>query len=848
MTSIHFSNYSELIPIECFLNRIFPPGFYKDDIEDIVHNRLFKPRKDCKPYKLDVPIDWESVSNSEDRNWRMQLQGWAMFHPIMNFFDSSDLKDEIIKYFFDVISDWYQNYKSDDEKYVTSRMPDSYVWYDMSVGFRALVLAFFSNRIAYYKIDLTNQQQELLFSVVTKHISNLSYEPAFSLNNHGLFQIQGLMALLNLFDIPESDKLKSYSMDKMYDLITSQFSQEGIHKEHSPHYHFYALDTAISIVKTGWYDKSIEEYINKAVDARKWLIDPLRRPICVGDSILTEQTSVNFPEQTSEEKYIYADFSTSGYNIIRSNWAQSPNTSSMLFMTGMYHTKAHKHRDCLSFDLFENGTRIICDSGKYGYRSDKYRNYFLSSRAHNSVEIEGFDIIKMKPYGSNLLPVKELKENCFELSGSLDYPAIKHNRFLTYKPAEFLLVHDDLKFTRERSFTQWFHLEKSFHVVRVDGNSVHLTDNNGNRVRIENFNKDIKLVLHYGDDDAMQGFISDRDYKYEPGVAIGFNGNAKAIQLCTLITTNNEVTKSMIDLIDSKGLKADTSNYKKKFQYESYAKTILKNIKHVFLDKKKPFLKGKATYTKLINDIPFKFYIDNKNSENLTIFLPGATNRDKGACDFQRHSWSDEFSETVVSIADPTINDDNDLSIGWFQYLKDNSGLDGLEILVKFLIKELNISLDEVRIIGSSAGGFAAMKMAERFSDISVLAINPQLYLHRYSPNYYKAMLDYSYEGIDEKDVLKKFKERTFALCPKSNTCIILQNIHDTKHLNKHLKPYISTLPNVIEMNSGELASKDIKKDYVTVIYYEDEKLKHSPPSRIETINYINKIWGSLWQ
>lgn len=108
-TDVFNETYYSLIPIECFLNRVFPPGFYDNEIEDIVHKRLFKPRKDCEPYQLVSPIDWEGSIHSSDRNWRMQLQGWAMFHPIMNIFDTFENKELLVDYFFDIVTDWMEN-------------------------------------------------------------------------------------------------------------------------------------------------------------------------------------------------------------------------------------------------------------------------------------------------------------------------------------------------------------------------------------------------------------------------------------------------------------------------------------------------------------------------------------------------------------------------------------------------------------------------------------------------------------------------------------------------------------------------------------------------------------------
>ena len=128
-----------LIPLDSFLKK----SQLQFSLAEIISKRIFKPRKDCEQISLGQSIDWESRHKDIDRNWRMQIQGWDIFFPIMNGFDEYDNKQELIEFFFEVMIDWYQNYGEDSNDIVTTRMPKSYAWYDMSVGFRALVIAFF---------------------------------------------------------------------------------------------------------------------------------------------------------------------------------------------------------------------------------------------------------------------------------------------------------------------------------------------------------------------------------------------------------------------------------------------------------------------------------------------------------------------------------------------------------------------------------------------------------------------------------------------------------------------------------------------------------------------------------
>lgn len=52
---------------------------------------------------------------------------------------------------------------------------------------------------------------------------------------------------------------------------------------------------------------------------------------------------------------------------------------------------AHAHADMLSYELTVNGQRIIVDSGVFEYSAGPWRDFFRSTRAHNTVEVEGED-------------------------------------------------------------------------------------------------------------------------------------------------------------------------------------------------------------------------------------------------------------------------------------------------------------------------------------------------------------------------------------------------------------------------------------------------------------------------
>ena len=51
----------------------------------------------------------------------------------------------------------------------------------------------------------------------------------------------------------------------------------------------------------------------------------------------------------------------------------------------------HAHGDIFSFELSLAGQRVVVDAGVHGYEADAMRRYCRSTRAHNTVEIDGED-------------------------------------------------------------------------------------------------------------------------------------------------------------------------------------------------------------------------------------------------------------------------------------------------------------------------------------------------------------------------------------------------------------------------------------------------------------------------
>lgn len=536
----------QTLPPEVFLPDIFQTEIDRLEAFNQCVSRVFRPRLD-ESEVLSTPINWECSTRSTDRNWRMQLQGLAFFQPVIPFFDqySASQQEQIFRFVYDSIVDWMLVYGGDPEDIVTSRMPDSYAWYDMSVGYRALAVAFFCSRgIERFCVE-EGLDIKALNEFVLKHIRHLSTPAVLYRNNHGLFQMHGLSALVRCaVEGAKEVQSSSYAGRMVEELILSQFSDEGIHLEHSPHYHFYILQVVTNILESGWYSSDLlRKRLEQAARQSKWLIDPLGRVVTVGDSLLVKpQVGADLLNVPNVGKhFVSSTIEKSGYSIVRSGWGCAAEASAFLFMTGAHHSNVHKHRDCLSFEWHVGGVRLLCDSGKYGYHTDEFRRYALSNRAHNVIEIDGFDVLEMTPRGSMLLP-SYINNGLAFLSGVRRYKAFQHTREIVSYPRKWLVIFDEIEQVKYKPVTQWLHLGETFITSKNEETRYIFEGENSMRLAVETLGSDSEIEIFHADEETMNGFLFTLDDVVSPGIAISRTvvDNSPVTRLATVVSLDED--------------------------------------------------------------------------------------------------------------------------------------------------------------------------------------------------------------------------------------------------------------------------------------------------------------------
>lgn len=478
----------------------------------------FQPRSDNIPYKLNLPIEWLQ-DPFNDRNWMFQLHAWRMLDAYLNRGNSQDLY-----YASQVMNDWVSFEKDHKSKWL---------WYDMSTGLRALKICFYLKKC--YEVGVDHQIQDLDY-LLHEHLRHLSNPEELNPGNHGLFQLHGLKSLSYILtsfgnSAYNMSDMKDYANEKMSKLIVSQLGIHGVHTEDSPDYHFFTHRKITNIVDSPWWSdlsKDILRILELGEHAKPWLVFPNNKCVPIGDSavgaIRKNLSTLDQWPHIQTDNYIGAQ--VDGYAVVRSLASIPLKNSSFLFFQGSFYSQAHKHCDDLSFILQENGIDLLIDSGKYGYQQDKYRKYFLSTRAHNTIEVDGKSTTRSQKhaYGSAIVDQPKCINGVWVLKGRANHEINQyiHERTIIYKPGLDLYVIDTVtnkKIGLPRNISQWWHFETDAEVFINENKAiVSNTKNTYMSITTESTDKkaSYKFYRGYESKDQLVGWVSKSYLKYEP--------------------------------------------------------------------------------------------------------------------------------------------------------------------------------------------------------------------------------------------------------------------------------------------------------------------------------------------
>ena len=347
---------------------------------------------------------------------------------------------------------------------------------------------------------------------------------------------------------------------------------------------------------------------------------------------------------------------------------------------------------------------------------------------------------------------------------------------------------------------------------------------------------DFSLFVQLFDDNSL---INSTEYSCISGLnsinISKYHSNIKFMKILLKIKSLENLISLRVDSLDL----VINSYFVKTSIIKKSKDNLIPNILHKSLT-----IEEEGTYSQIINNIDFNFYLNYKKNKKLLIMLPGTTNRAKGIYDFQRYTWSNSIDSSLMIFLDPTIKEDNSLSIGWFQGDSNYYALLGVFNIIQNFIKDKKIKESDVILFGSSGGGFSSLQLANMFPFISIIVINPQIKLSNFYQNEYQDMLDYSFSNIEREEVERVYSSRlevTIDFSLRKEVIYYYQNISDRYHFENHLRPFLQKLDKRYFqiVKEGERLEKD-KKLYV--LLFNDGKIGHTPPNKNKSLGMIHNI------
>ena len=403
-----------------------------------------------------------------------------------------------------------------------------HIWYDMSAGMRAYRLAYIYDVLQRNSLG-SAEDRALLWKSLLEHRHYLEDDANIAFHsNHGYYQIVGQMAMgrrLAAYD-PAMRDLYAQGQRRFAEMMRTQFTEEGIHKENSPDYHRMLLQTLRAILKSNLVDEpGILAFTDRIEHTLSSFVCPDRTILQFGDSDARDIKLSTGPialAKWSEPAMQYLAsggkvgtapddgllvYPRSGYAVVRRPGKRFPEVfhdQSHLALNAAFHSCTHRHADDLTLTWYDRGQHILVDAGRYGYvgkmakdsplrqegfwYSDPFRIYCESTRAHNTLEFDGRNNPRRRTllYGSALRRCGE-RDGVFFMEAELQlFETIHRARTLLFKPASWLLIHDWFHDSQDEphNVRQWFHTaphltmqpdEHGWHCRLAEEGALHVT-------------------------------------------------------------------------------------------------------------------------------------------------------------------------------------------------------------------------------------------------------------------------------------------------------------------------------------------------------------------------------------
>ena len=291
-----------------------------------------------------------------------------------------------------------------------------------------------------------------------------------------------------LFEGPVPSAWRRRWVPAMWSEFLRQVTPDGVHAERSPMYHGLALVDLLEIVCLA---KAVGEPVPAAVVDRGRAMGRVWSVLSRGDGTIHLINDSANGEVPAREYLAHLASRAWGGGAPLSGAVRLPdagfvawidNTSGERLLIdaappGPAHQPGHAHAGLLSFELDLAGRPVVVDSGLSGYDGDPFRDYVRSSRAHNTVTVDGLDQAELwgtfRVGGRPTMLSADMEDRPFRFRGAyrpFHGRRIRHERRIGREADGAWVVEDEVSGAAGRRVESYLHFHPDFEVsMRPDG-------------------------------------------------------------------------------------------------------------------------------------------------------------------------------------------------------------------------------------------------------------------------------------------------------------------------------------------------------------------------------------------
>lgn len=481
------------------------------DIEDILKDKFTF-------INITMQVDLSRAWNDKDLQhlWRYNLHYFEYFNKLAFEYSKNNNEIKYYKKFKYFIENWIDNnsFASGDG------------WHPYTISLRL------KNWISVYHIfkdRLTSDQEfnERFIHSIYLQYKYLRYNLEKDvLGNHYFENIKALIVGSIFF---KEIRVKERFKNELLEQLDEQILEDGIHFEMSPMYHNIILESLIKItywLKTEKVSNQLILYLQKMINATYSFEENFGKTPAFNDSADGINKSYKILLETCK-KYFDIDpeyknnFNDSGFYIISDQFKK------LIFDTGDIcptFLPAHAHCDALSFELSVNNKPVIINSGTYKYENGEWRDYFRSTKAHNTVTISGkeqsqywgsFRVAKrIRDIKRKQVNYKDIK---FYMGGYTSYHGDEHKRYIGQINENLIIILDYVKANVVDNIKSYLHF--------IPGTCLDIQEN---KIRVV-YNEESFKIIAIGTNriDTEEGWYSDQFNKKDENKVLVFNKDIK---------------------------------------------------------------------------------------------------------------------------------------------------------------------------------------------------------------------------------------------------------------------------------------------------------------------------------